>query len=374
MADIQFELPYWYDLHAHFRQEELLKPMAQAHLDMACAGILAMPNTKPPVGKVFEADALGYWSIESYRAMLDEAAGGQFSEIIVPLYLTADTTPQMIEEGAKKGVLKACKYYPPHGTTGSEHSSHFKAFIENGVFEAMADNGVVLCVHGEAHDMSAEDYFARHTNAEEEFYRNWMPPVAEKYPALKIVAEHVTTEVAADFVRQAGSNVGATVTPQHLIYTVGHMLKGFKYHLYCMPLVKFENDREALRKAVTASDNTQFFAGTDSAPHTHKATSCGCAAGCFTGKIAPQLYAEAFELSDVDMGSAAGQAAFEKFLCTNGAAFYDLPVPQQRFTLTKRPETVAALPVGAHKIVPLPVGMNAADDNETVEISWSLSL
>lgn len=371
MDAMKIKLPKWYDLHAHFRQDALLPFMVADHLKMGCAGILAMPNTKPPVAKVFRADPLPCWSIEDYRALIEDAGGAAFSEIIVPLYLTRDTTAAMIEKGAESGALCACKYYPPHGTTGAEHSADFQVFIDNGVFRAMEETGVVLCVHGEEHGMRPEDYFARTTNAEEEFYRNRMPRVIEAHPDLRIVAEHLTTKVGADFVHQADT-VAASITPQHLLYTVGHLVQGLKYHLYCMPLVKFEDDRQALRDAVTSPDNTKFFAGTDSAPHTRKATACGCAAGCYTGGIAPQLYAQAFEAAGVDLATAQGQAAFESFLCRNGPDFYDLAVPEDTFTLEKKEQSVRKLHTPTGDIIPLPLGMQTDDPDQAAVLPWAI--
>ncbi len=368
---IQIKLPKWYDLHAHFRQGAVLPALIDDHLKMGCAGILAMPNTKPPVAKVFENDDLPYMSIEAYHAMLNDAGGEAFNEIIIPLYLTKDTTPAMIEQGAKSGLLRACKYYPPHGTTGAEHSCSFDYFLEKGVFKALEENNVVLCVHGEEHAMRPEDYFSRKTNAEEEFYREQMPRVIEKHSKLRIVAEHLTTKVGADLVQQA-DNMTASITPQHLLYTMGHLLQGLKYHLYCMPLVKFEEDRQALRDAVTAPENSKFFAGTDSAPHMKKMTACGCAAGCYTGGIAPQLYAEAFELAGVDMPSSQGREAFTKFLCLNGAAFYGLAVPEETFTLVKEEQIVSKLQTSEGDIIPLPLGMNTDDPDEVISMPWKI--
>jgi dihydroorotase len=363
-----FLLPLWYDLHAHFRQGASLPALIKAHIDMGCAGILAMPNTKPPVGKLWKKDALPYWSIEEYTHMLEEAGGNEMSAIIVPLYLTQHTTPQMIAEGAKSGILKACKYYPPHGTTGSEHSWHFSSFMENGVFDAMEEHGIILCAHGEEHSMKPEAYFGRASNAEEYFYRERLPRAVDKYPNLKIVGEHLTTKAGVDFVLQAGKNVAATITPQHLLYTVGHLLQGLKYHLYCLPLLKFEEDRAALRQAVSTSENSQFFAGTDSAPHTTKVTDCGCAAGCFTGGVAPQLYAEAFELAGVDLATSQGQDIFKQFLCTNGADFYGLPLPSQTFTLAKKEQPVTELATAEGSLTPLPLGIGRTS------IPWSITL
>lgn len=369
---MQITLPRWYDLHAHFRQGDILPALIADHWSMGCAGILAMPNTKPPVAKVLRKDPHPGWSIEEYLNMLRQAGGDRFADIIVPLYLTQDTTATMIEEGAKSGLLRACKYYPPHGTTGSEHGWHFQSFLEKGIFGALEDAGIVLCVHGEEHSMRPEDYFSRRTNAEEVFYRERMPRLVDRHPELRVVAEHLTTRVGVTFVTQA-DNVAATVTPQHLIYTVGHLLQGLKYHLYCMPLVKFEEDRQALRDAVVTPGNRKFFAGTDSAPHTQKATACGCAAGCYTGGIAPQLYAQAFEMAGVNLEAEAGQQAFRKFLCLNGPAFYNLPVPEETFTLVKEEQPVMPLKTKAGEIVPLPLGMQGDETGKTVYLPWSIA-
>ncbi len=368
----RFSLPLWYDLHAHFRQGEIMPALIEDHLAMGCTGILAMPNTKPPVAKVHESDPGDDWSIEGYLAMLKDAGADRFSDVIVPLYLTRNTTPAMIDKGAESGLLRACKYYPPHGTTGAEFGCPFTDLLAGDVLKALEANGVVLCVHGEEHDISDEDYFARHSNAEDVFYAEQMPRAVDRHPALKIVAEHVTTAKAVDFVTRA-DNVAATITPQHLIYTVGHLVRGLKYHLYCLPLVKFEDDRAALRAAATAPDNTRFFAGTDSAPHTEKATPCGCAAGCYTGAIAPQLYAEAFELAGCSLDELEGQDIFKRFLCLNGPAFYGLPVPDESFTLSRAAQTVSKRITGAGDVVPLPLGMSSNDPDAAVTIPWQIA-
>jgi len=346
----QITLPLWYDLHVHVRQGPAMKAYIAAHKAMGCAGILAMPNTKPPVAKVFKKDPLPYWSIEEYRAMILEAGGDSFDTLITPLYLTKDTTPAMIEAGAKAGLLKAAKYYPPHGTTNADHGSALQSLFENGVIKALEDNRIILCLHGEQHGLFGERYFGKSSNAEDSFYREQMPRLREKYPALKLVCEHITTKTAVDFVAQAGDNTGATITPQHLLYNVADLLQGLKYHLYCLPLVKFEEDRQALLAAVNSASNTRIFAGTDSAPHSTKVTECGCAAGCFTGGIAPQLYAESFDLNK-------GHHAFKNFLCLNGPTFYDLPVPEKNFTLVQEEQTLTPLETDEGTILPLPLGL-----------------
>lgn len=371
---VSFSLPGWYDLHAHFRQEELLRPTVQAHLAMGCSGVLAMPNTAPPVACVRRGEVDGLSSIEAYRAELDAAADGQLDEIIVPLYLSAHTSVAMIEQGARDGLLQAVKYYPPHGTTGAGHSRPLQHFIDNGVLDALQAVDGVLCLHGEQHGLRGEAWLGRSDSAEEHFYRETMPRLLDRFPRLRMVAEHVSTRVAVDLVRQGEDRLAASVTPQHLLYTLGDLLQNFRYHLYCLPLVKFAEDREALRDAVTASDNHRFFAGTDSAPHTHKVTACGCAAGCFTGGVALQLYAMAFEQAGSDLSIYQNQQVFEGFVLHNGARFYRLPLPQGNLTLTRSPSTVVPLDTPQGQIVPLPLGMGEAWSAVDGVLDWTLSL
>jgi dihydroorotase len=305
-------------------------------------------------------------SIESYSAELRAAGADDFEQLIVPLYITKQTTATMIREGAASGVLRACKYYPPHGTTNSEHGMPMDDLIGGEVFRAMEECGIVLCIHGEQHALSGPDYIDAQQNAETRFYTERMPRLVAAHPKLRIVCEHITTRTAAEFVTNAPDHVGATITPQHLLYTLGHLIQGLKYYLYCLPIVKFLEDRTALRQAVATKGQTKFFAGTDSAPHTTKATACGCAAGCFTGGCAPQLYAMAFEEAGVDLGSADGQALFERFLSLNGPAFYGFPASPQRFTMEKAPSQTPILDTPAGPVTPLPLGMG-------MELTWKIA-
>ena len=359
------DLPKWFDLHTHFRQGPAMPAYVKAHLDMGCAGALAMPNTQPPVSRVSGAAQDDGRSIESYSAELRAAGGDAFEQLIVPLYLTRHTTAAMIREGAASGLLRACKYYPPHGTTNSEHGMPMDDLIGGEVFRAMEECGIVLCIHGEQHALSGPDYIDAQQNAETRFYTERMPRLLAAHPKLRIVCEHITTRTAAEFVASAPNHVGATITPQHLLYTLGHLIQGLKYHLYCLPIVKFQDDRAALRQAVTTAGQTKFFAGTDSAPHTTKATACGCAAGCFTGGCAPQLYAMAFEEAGVDLSTAEGCMMFESFLSLNGPACYGFPASTQRFQMEKTTSSTHLLDTPAGPVTPLPLGMG-------IELAWRI--
>lgn len=363
---MHLELPKWFDLHTHFRQGDAMADYIKTHLDMGCAGVLAMPNTKPPVARVNGATSETAWSIESYLADLNAAGADAFEDVIVPLYLTRDTTSEMIVAGKATGLLRACKYYPPHGTTNSEHGVPMVDFLGGNVFKAMEEQGIVLCIHGEQHALSGEDYLAANRNAEAIFYRESMPRLLDAHPNLRIVCEHITTKAAAEFVAKAPGHVGATVTPQHLLYTIGHLIQGLKFHLYCLPVVKFDEDRDALRAAVTQAGQTKFFAGTDSAPHTTKATECGCAAGCFTGGCAPQLYAMGFEEAGMDFANEVGREAFKAFLCDNGPAYYGLTPSEETFKLWKRSSDSETLETPVGPVTPLPLGVG-------LELTWSLT-
>lgn len=364
---MRLDLPRWFDLHAHFRQGPNVALYLADHLGMGCAGALAMPNTKPPVARISGPKSESAWSIESYRDDLLAAGADAFEELIVPLYLTSGTTPEMIAEGAATGLLRACKYYPPHGTTNAEHGMPMDRWIGSAVLAAMEEHGVVLCIHGEQHALVGADYFDRESNAESRFYGETMPRLLEAHPRLRIVCEHITTETATRFVASAPNRVAATITPQHLLYTVGDLVQGLRYHLYCLPLVKFARDRASLRDAVLTSGQTKFFAGTDSAPHTTKATECGCAAGCYTGGCAPQLYAMGFEAAGADLANSETAEAFRRFLCLNGPAFYGFPASSQRFALVRESSAVPVHDTDEGPVVPLPVGMG-------LELSWRVEL
>ncbi|HEX2859789.1 MAG TPA: hypothetical protein VHP58_06310 [Alphaproteobacteria bacterium] len=353
-------LPLWNDWHMHARQgADCVPEFLQAHKAMGCCGILAMPNTKPPVARV-DGEGPGQ-SIVEYRHHLIANGADKFEHLFTPLWLSNITTPQMIEQGAKSGLLKSCKYYPPHATTGSHAHGEltpmpFGHYVNNGVFRAMEEHGIILNIHGEAHDLIDEDWFDEDDNAESRFYEN-MYEFVKDYGQLRIVFEHITTKVAVAFVESF--DVGATICPQHLLYTTGTLIRHMAVHLLCMPVVKFYDDRMALRHAVTDRNNTRFFAGTDSAPHFRgmKETPCGCAAGCFTGGIAPQLYAQAFEEAGCSLDAPENAKAFENFLVHNGNRFYGVETSKKTFTLERKDYTVQTLKTHGGEVVPLPVGM-----------------
>jgi dihydroorotase len=237
------------------------------------------------------------------------------------------------------------KLYPAGATT---HSDAGVTSIDNlwATLEAMAEQGLVLQVHGEVTD-GGVDVFDR----EREFIDRVLAPVVARIPSLKVVFEHVTTAVAVEFVRGARPGVAATITPQHLLMNRNAMFDGgVRPHHYCLPVLKRERDREALVAAATG-DDPRFFLGTDSAPHARhtKETTCGCA-GIFSAHAGIELYAEVFE--------AAGRLdRLEAFASERGADFYGVPRNPGHITLERGDWPVpASYPFGADELVPLRAG------------------
>ena len=188
----------------------------------------------------------------------------------------------------------------------------------------MEECGLLLLVHGEG---PAPPRFERERSFLEStfkpsFYLDWSPHRPE----------HCTTAEAAAFVQSGPPNVCASVTPQHLLFNRNHMLAGgIKPHLYCMPILKAEEDRAFLVKAVTAPGQKKFFLGTDSAPHEvgNKHSACGCA-GVFSAHASLEFYAEVFE----DAGCL---ERLEAFSSQNGADFYGFAPNTEKDVL--KPET-----------------------------------
>ncbi len=211
----------------------------------------------------------------------------------------------------------------------------------------MQKAGLPLLIHGEVTDADV-DIFDR----ERVFVDRVLAPLVGRFPALRIVLEHLTTADAIDFVTASGPQIGATLTAHHLLMNRNAIFAGgLRPHHYCLPVLKRERHRQALLAAAT-SGNPKFFLGTDSAPHSRhsKEAVCGCA-GCYTAHAGIELYAEAFE-------AAGALDRLEAFTSFHGADFYGLPRNTERITLVREAWPVAAdQPCGdGATLVPLRAG------------------
>ncbi|MDX1670596.1 MAG: dihydroorotase, partial [Limnobacter sp.] len=353
--------------HLHFRDGDTLDYVVPATA-LQFARAIVMPNLKPPVTTVEQA--LAYRS-RITQALHSALESGQYSgeqvqrmekfQPLMTLYLTGATVASEIEKACETESVHAVKFYPAGATTNSDAGVHDLLAQSPKVLAAMQESGVPLLVHGEVTDTHV-DIFDR----EAQFIEQVMKPLREKYPSLRVVFEHITTRQAAEFVASHSERnaqgqllLGATLTPQHLLYNRNAIFKGgLQPHWFCLPILKREEHRQALIKAAT-SGAPQFFLGTDSAPHAKhlKEMSCGCA-GCYSAPYALEMYAQAFESMDA-------LEHLQAFASENGPAFYGLPKNEDKVILVKKVQTIpGSLPFSSPEgIVPFRAGE---------ELSWSL--
>lgn len=332
------------DWHIHLRDDETLKTVVP-YTSQVFGRAIVMPNLAPPITTVAAARA--------YRERILAAVpqGHNFTPLMT-CYLTNFLSANELVSGFEQGVFTAAKLYPANATTNSSHGvSDVKGIYP--LFEQMQKIGMPLLIHGEVTDAHV-DIFDR----EARFIDQVMEPIRRQFPELKIVFEHITTQEAAQYVQEGNRFLGATITPQHLMFNRNHMLVGgIRPHLFCLPILKRNTHQEALRKAV-ASGSDRFFLGTDSAPHAkhRKESSCGCA-GVFNAPNAIPAYATVFD----QLGAL---EHLEAFCSLNGPRFYGLPVNEEIIELqrvpTTQPEEIA---LGGESVIPFLAG-------ET--LSWSL--
>jgi dihydroorotase len=325
------------DWHLHVRDGTVLASVVP-HTARQFGRAIIMPNLQPPVTTTTQALA--------YRERILSAvpAGVDFTPLMT-LYLTDNTTPDDINEAQASGLVHAVKLYPAGATTHSDAgvTDISKTYA---VLEVMEQQGMPLLVHAEVTDAGV-DVFDR----EKAFIDQHLEPLTLRFPALKVVLEHVTTREGIDFVVHAADNVAATLTAHHLLLNRNAMFKGgLQPHAYCLPVLKRETHRQALLEAAI-SGMRKFFLGTDSAPHARnrKETACGCA-GIYTAHAALELYARVFE-------EAGSLDRLEAFASHFGADFYGLPRNTATITLEKTAWQVPdSYPLGDSEVVPLFAG------------------
>jgi dihydroorotase len=329
------------DWHLHLRDGEEMRAVLGFSAQRFARAIV-MPNLKPPVTTVAHARA--------YRErILAAVPAGHAFEPLMTLYLTEDMPVAEIDGARASGFIAGVKLYPAGATTFSEAGVRSLARV-SGVLERMERCGLPLLIHGEVTDPEV-DVFQR----EERFIEEVLAPLLARFAGLKVVLEHITSRVGAEFVRAARAGVAATITPQHLLLNRNALFAGgLRPHHYCLPVLKEERDRAALVQAAV-SGNPKFFLGTDSAPHSRAAKECasGCA-GVFSAHAAIELYAEAFE-------AAGALDRLQAFASEFGADFYGVPRNSGRITLVKESwQPHAYYAFGSGSLVPFRAGESIA--------------
>jgi dihydroorotase len=310
------------DWHLHLRDGAALTSVLP-HSARQFARAIVMPNLRPPVTTTAQARA---YRERILAARPTDGPGAGF-EPLMTLYLTDNTAPDEIRRAREAGVV-ALKLYPQGATTNSDAGvTDLRKTWRT--LEAMQREGLLLLVHGEVTDPEV-DLFDR----EAVFIDRHLAPLRRDLPELRIVFEHLTTREGVQFVRDGDDRLGATLTPQHLLYNRNAIFAGgLRPHYYCLPVLKAEEHRRALVEAAL-SGHPRFFLGTDSAPHAaHLKESASGHAGCYTAPIALELYAQVFEA-----GGALDR--LEAFASHFGADFYGLPRNTGRVTLVRADWTV----------------------------------
>jgi len=321
---MEFTLNSPLDMHIHFRQGKMLELVAPLSAKYFAGGVI-MPNLVPPVDSIK--------SLDSYSTEVNSITETYNFQPYMTLFFRKYSEAELLE--AKSKII-GIKLYPAGITTNSENGiSNLKDADKT--FRLMEELEIPLLVHGETHGfvMDRETEFI-------DVYE-WL---ATSYPRLKIIMEHITTKDAVQFLDKY-ENVFATVTLQHLIITLDDVAGGMlQPHLFCKPIAKRPEDRQALLDAALSAHPKLMF-GSDSAPHpVHKKESAGCAAGVFTAHVAIPILVELFEKHEkLDN--------LQKFISYNACDIYQISPPVKKVTLFKESFTI---PVRYGEVVPFKAG------------------
>jgi dihydroorotase len=290
------------------------------------SGAIIMPNLVPPVSTKEE--------VVAYKERIMTAIGNEKFTPYMTLFFKPSYDKAFLE--SIRDEITAIKLYPAGITTNSEGGvSGFDVEELRPALEAMSDLNIPLCVHGETNGFVMD--------REAEFVSIY-ERLASAFPKLKIIMEHITTKESVAALDKH-ENLYATITIHHLLITLDDVAGGMlKPHLFCKPIAKRPEDREALLKVALEAHPKVMF-GSDSAPHPkHAKEACGCAAGVFTAPIALQLLAELFETNESPIEN------LQAFVSGNAQDIYALTPLKKVLTLEKKPFKV---PSDYNGVVPM---------------------
>ena len=302
------------DMHIHFREGAMLDLVAPLSAETFAGGVI-MPNLVPPVA---DLERLEWYTGEVRRAVGEH--------IFTPYMALFFRNYSEVDLAAVRESIIGIKLYPEGVTTNSEGGVKSVSDAEQ-TLAMMQDMDIPLLVHGEVPESFVMD-------RESDFLPTY-DELAQKFPRLKIIMEHITTAAAVKLLDRY-ENVHATVTLQHLLITLDDVAGGLlNPHLFCKPIAKRPEDRDALlHAALTAHPKLMF--GSDSAPHPlEKKECCGCAAGVFTAPVALAMLAELFDTHDA-------LDKLQAFVSGNAQSIYGLTPPAKTVHLVKEPCTVPA--------------------------------
>lgn len=316
------------DMHIHLRERDMLALVAPFSAAQFAGGVV-MPNLVEPVDSLAQ--------LRAYRAAVRTACGEATFEPYMTLFFRSYSREELV---AVKDEIIGVKLYPAGITTQSE--AGVRDFDRIGETVALLEElDIPLLVHGETGGFVMD--------REREFLPiyQWL---AETFPRLRIVMEHITTAEAVNFLDRF-DNVAATVTLHHLLITLDDVAGGLlRPDLFCKPIAKTPRDREALRQAVLGGHPRLMF-GSDSAPHPRHRKEClGCAAGVFSAPVALPALVQLFE-------EAGCLNRLTGFVTTHAQRLYRIAPPAKTVCLERFPWQV---PEQYETVVPFLAGKTIA--------------
>jgi dihydroorotase len=325
------------DMHLHLRDGVMLENVAPLTA-YSYSGAIIMPNLVPPVASLKD--------VQAYKERIMAAVPNDYFEPYMTLFYK-NYDKKFLESVADE--ITAIKLYPAGITTNSEGGvSSFDIDEMRPTLEAMSELEIPLCVHGET------DGFVMDREAE---FMSIYELLAQNFPKLKIIMEHITTKAAVEMLDKY-ENLYATITVHHLLLTLDDVVGGMMMpHHFCKPIAKRPEDLDALL-TVALDAHPKVMFGSDSAPHPqHAKESCGCAAGVFTAPISLQLLCEIFEQYDK-------LENLQAFVSDNAQNIYRICPEFKEVTLEKRTFVV---PKTYGSVVPMYAGEAIGWAIESVE-------
>jgi dihydroorotase len=305
------------DMHLHLRDNEMLKTVAPLS-SYSFSGAIVMPNLIPPLTCKDE--------IEAYKKRVCQASDEVDTDFEPYMTIFWDKKFDLATLMNVKDSITAVKFYPSGSTTNSEAGLSFIDIDKMGdILQKMSDLGIPLLFHGESNGFVLD--------REREFLPTY-EALAKSFPKLKIMMEHISCKESVELLDKY-SNLYATVTVHHLMFTLDELIGGgLSPHYFCKPVVKTPSDRDALRELVFSGNDKVMF-GSDSAPHPVQNKLNKGAAGVFTAPIALPVLCELFEQNNkLDL--------LQKFVSDNAQNIYGVTPPYKEVKLSKKEWTVPA--------------------------------
>ncbi|MBX0386880.1 dihydroorotase [Campylobacter coli] len=299
------------DMHLHLRDNQMLELITPLSARDFCAAVI-MPNLIPPLCNLEDLKA---YKMRILKACKDE----NFTPLMTLFFKNYD---EKFLQSTKDEIF-GIKLYPAGITTNSNGGvSSFDIEYLKPTLEAMSDLNIPLLVHGETNDfvMDRESNFAK-------IYKK----LAKHFPRLKIVMEHITTKALCELLKDY-ENLYATITLHHLIITLDDVIGGkMNPHLFCKPIAKRYEDKEALCELAFSGYEKVMF-GSDSAPHPKDTKECcGCAAGVFSASVALCVLADLFSKNSNEVN-------LQKFISDNACKVHNLTFEKEKIIVLENQE------------------------------------